>query len=78
MTTGRDGPVRVHDYAALRMLRFRLMSIETPKDEGSEVISLCSVVSSPHYQVVREGYTSRMRTLSEQVLLDPDFYHRVE
>jgi len=36
------------------------------------------VVSIPHYQVVREGYSSRMRTLSEQVLLDPDFYHRVE
>ena len=36
------------------------------------------VLSIPHHQVVREGYSSRLRTLSEQVLLDPDFYHRVE
>jgi len=36
------------------------------------------VVSIPHFQVVREGYTSRMRTLSEQVLLDADYYRRVE
>jgi len=36
------------------------------------------VVSIPHYQVVREGYTSRMRTLSERVLLDTDFYRRVD
>ena len=35
-------------------------------------------VSIPHYQVVREDYTSRMRTLSEQVLLDTDFYHRID
>ena len=34
--------------------------------------------SIPHYQVVREGYTNRMRTLSEQVLLDGDFYRRLE
>lgn len=36
------------------------------------------VVSIPHYQVVREGYRSRMRTLSEQVLLDMDYYRRVD
>ena len=36
------------------------------------------VASIPHYQVVREGYTSRMRTLSKQVLLDADFYRRVD
>lgn len=36
------------------------------------------VVKIPHYQVVREDYTSRMRTLSEQVLLDTDYYRRVE
>ena len=36
------------------------------------------VVSIPHYQVVREGYTSRMRTLSEQVLLDVEYYRRVD
>ena len=36
-----------------------------------------SVVPIPHYQVVREGYESRMRTLSEQVLLDKDYYKRV-
>ena len=36
-----------------------------------------SVASLPHYQVVQEGYYSRMRTLAENVLLDPDFYRRV-
>ncbi|MBT6093842.1 MAG: hypothetical protein HOH04_03100 [Rhodospirillaceae bacterium] len=36
------------------------------------------VAAIPHFQVVREGYTNRVRTLSEQVLLDPDFYRRVE
>jgi len=36
------------------------------------------VASIPHFQVVREGYTSRVRTLSEQVLLDSDYYRRVE
>ena len=36
------------------------------------------IAAIPHFQVVREGYTSRLRTLSEQVLLDTDFYSRVE
>jgi len=36
------------------------------------------VAPIPHYQVVREDYTSRMRTLSERVLLDTDFYRRVD
>ena len=35
------------------------------------------IATIPHFQVVREGYTNRVRTLSEQVLLDPDFYRRV-
>ena len=35
------------------------------------------ISSIPHYQVVREGYVSRIRTLSEQVLLDDNFYHRI-
>ena len=35
-------------------------------------------VSIPHYQVVREDHTSRIRTLSERVLLDTDFYRRVD
>lgn len=35
-------------------------------------------VAIPHYQVVREDYASRLRTLSEQVLLDTDYYRRVE
>ncbi len=37
-----------------------------------------SVAPAPHFQVVREGYESRLRTLSGQVLLDKDFYRRVE
>ena len=37
-----------------------------------------SVVSIPHFQVVREGYESRVRTLSEQVLLDSQYYVRVK
>ena len=32
----------------------------------------------PHYQVVREDYVSRLRTLSEQVLLDDNFYRRID
>lgn len=36
-----------------------------------------SVAPMPHYKVVQEGYYSRMRTLSENVLLDPDFYRRL-
>ena len=32
----------------------------------------------PHYQVVREDYVSRLRTLSEQVLLDNNFYRRID
>lgn len=36
------------------------------------------IATIPHYQVVREGYSNRVRTLSEQVLLDPDFYRRVQ
>jgi len=36
-----------------------------------------SMAPVPHYQVVRQGYESRLRTLSEQVLLDTDYYKRV-
>ncbi len=36
-----------------------------------------SVAPMPHYKVVQEGYVSRMRTLAENVLLDPDFYKRI-
>lgn len=36
-----------------------------------------SVAPMPHYKVVQEGYYSRMRTLSENVLLDPDYYRRI-
>ncbi len=36
-----------------------------------------SVAPMPHFKVVQEGYYSRMRTLAESVLLDPDFYRRV-
>ena len=36
------------------------------------------IAAIPHFQVVREGYTNRVRTLSKQVLLDADFYLRVE
>ncbi len=36
------------------------------------------IAAIPHFQVVREGYTNRVRTLSAQVLLDPDFYRRVQ
>ena len=35
------------------------------------------ISSIPHYQVVREDYVSRLRTLSEQVLLDDNFYRRI-
>ena len=37
-----------------------------------------SVVDIPHFQVCREGYESRIRTLSEMVLLDSNYYVRVE
>jgi hypothetical protein len=37
-----------------------------------------SVVDIPHFQVSREGYESRIRTLSEKVLQDPSYYMRVE
>ena len=56
----------------------RFVKTDDPKTVWIVTGSGSPVVSIPHYQVVREGYTSRMRTLSEQVLLDPDFYHRVE
>lgn len=36
-----------------------------------------SVAPMPHFKVVQEGYFSRMRTLSENVLLDPDYYRRI-
>lgn len=36
-----------------------------------------SVAPMPHYRVVMEGYHSRVRTLSEMVLLDTDYYRRV-
>ena len=36
-----------------------------------------SVAPMPHFQVVQEGDYSRMRTLAESVLLDPDYYRRV-
>jgi len=36
-----------------------------------------TVAPMPHYKVVQEGYYSRMRTLAENVLLDPDYYRRV-
>lgn len=36
-----------------------------------------SVAPMPHYRVVQEGYYSRMRTLAESVLLDPEYYRRV-
>ena len=37
-----------------------------------------SVVDIPHFQVFREGYESRVRTLSEIVLSDSNYYIRVE
>ena len=37
-----------------------------------------SVVNIPHFQVFREGYESRIRTLSEQVLLDSNYYVRLK
>ena len=37
-----------------------------------------SVVDIPHFQVFREGYESRIRTLSEKVLQDSNYYVRVE
>ena len=37
-----------------------------------------AVAPIPHYRVVQEGQTSRMRTLSEMVLLDTDYYRRVD
>lgn len=35
------------------------------------------VTRIPHYQLVQEGVHSRCRTLSEHVLLDRDYYRRV-
>jgi len=40
--------------------------------EGSGVTPI------PHYQVVQEDRQTRRRTLSEQTLLDRDFYHRID
>ena len=36
-----------------------------------------SVAPMSHYRVVQEGYYSRMRTLAESVLLDPEYYRRI-
>ena len=40
--------------------------------EGSGVTPI------PHFQVVQEGRQTRRRTLSEQTLLDRDFYQRID
>ncbi|NQV45361.1 MAG: hypothetical protein HQ501_10675 [Rhodospirillales bacterium] len=40
--------------------------------EGSGVTPI------PHYQVVQEDRQTRRRTLSEQTLLDRDFYRRID
>ncbi len=37
-----------------------------------------TVVDIPHFQVFREGYESRVRTLSEKVLVDSNYYVRVD
>ena len=56
----------------------RFVKTDDPKTVWIVAGTGSPVVSIPHYQVVREGYTSRMRTLSERVLLDTDFYRRVD
>ena len=56
----------------------RFVKIDDPKTVWIVAGSGSPVVEIPHYQVVREGYSSRIRTLSEHVLLDPDYYYRVE
>lgn len=40
--------------------------------EGSGVTPI------PHYQVVQEDRQTRRRTLSEQTLLDRDYYRRID
>jgi len=56
----------------------RFVKTDDPKTVWIVAGTGSPVASIPHYQVVREGYTSRMRTLSERVLLDSDFYRRVD
>ena len=56
----------------------RFVKTDDPKIVWIVVRTGSPVAPIPHYRVVREGYTSRMRTLSERVLLDTDFYRRVD
>lgn len=36
-----------------------------------------SVVKIPHFQVYREDSTNRVRTLSEEALMDRDYYRKL-
>jgi len=56
----------------------RFVKIDDPKTVWVVAGKGSAVAPVPHYQVVREGYESRVRTLSIEVLLDADFYRRIE
>jgi len=55
----------------------KFVKIDDPKTVWKVSGPGSSVVKIPHYQVVREGSENRVRTLSEEVLLDQDYYRRV-
>ena len=56
----------------------RFVKTDDPKTVWVVAGTGSPIAPIPHYQVVLEGYSSRMRTLSERVLLDADFYRRVD
>ena len=56
----------------------RFVKSDEPKTVWVVSGSGSSVVDIPHFQVFREGYKSRVRTLSEKVLMDSSYYVRVD
>jgi len=56
----------------------RFVKAEEPTKVWAVTASGAPISSIPHYQVVREDYVSRFRTLSEEVLLDSNFYLRID
>ena len=56
----------------------RFVKVDDPKTVWIVTDIGAPVASIPHYQVAREDYASRVRTLSELALLDNKFYRRIQ
>ena len=56
----------------------RFVKSDEPKTVWVVIGHGSSIVDIPHFQVCREGYESRVRTLSENVLMDSNYYVRVD